>query len=455
MKKLPKVVIIGRTNVGKSTLFNRLIEKPKALTSKLAGTTRDLNIDQVYWQGINFELLDSGGIESIIPSKKLKKISPELNVEYALDIIRRTQVALKEADLILFLVDIQAGLLPQDKELSKALKKLNKEIIFVANKTDSMRHAPKIAEFYKLSLAEPILVSAINGLGTGDLLDEVVKKLKKIKKVRKAKKFSIKDTIKITLIGKPNVGKSSLLNALLGEDRVIVSPIPFTTREAIDTYLEYNKQAFTIIDTAGVRKQAKINKGLEKISARKSLTNAKKSDICLLVLDIAKPITIQDNKLSKILLDAKVNIVIVANKWDKIPDKDTKSQKEYEKYVYKHFPYLTWAPIIFVSALTGKAVHQVLDLALQVNKARTVEIPDNALGRFLKQAIKKHKPTKAKGTRNPRLIDLKQIKTNPPKFQLRISKNDTLNPSYIKYLKNTLREKFNLPGTPLEIIIKQ
>jgi GTP-binding protein len=455
MKKLPKVVIIGRTNVGKSTLFNRLLEKPKALTSKIAGTTRDLNTGKVYWRGINFELIDSGGVESIIPSKKLKKISPTLNVEYVLDIIKRTQAAIKEADVILFLVDIQAGLLPQDKELSRSLKKFKKEIIFVANKTDSMKHAPKIAEFYKLSLTEPILVSAINGMGTGDLLDVIVQKLKKIKKVRKAKKFIIEDTIKITIIGKPNVGKSSLLNALLGENRVIVSPIPFTTREAIDTYVEYKKQNFTIIDTAGVRKQARIEKGLEKVSVRKSLTNAKKSDICLLVIDIAKPITVQDNKLSKILLDAKVNIIIVANKWDKIPDKETKSQKEYEHYIYKHFPYLTWVPIIFVSALTSKNVHSVLDLALEVNRARQTKINDNTLNKFLKQAIKKHRPTKAKGTRNPRLIDLKQIKTNPPKFQLRISKNDTLSQVYLKYLKNSLRQKFNLPGTPLEISIKQ
>jgi len=455
MKNLPKVVIIGRANVGKSTLFNRLIEKPKALISKVAGTTRDLNIGQVYWQGINFELIDTGGVETILPSKKLKKLTPKPNEKYALEIIRRTHVALKEADLILFLVDIQAGLLPQDKELNNALKKINKQTVLAANKTDSLKHQSKIADFYKLGLGEPILVSALNGLGTGDLLDEIVKNLKKVKKVRKTKKFTIEDALKITIIGKPNVGKSSLLNALLGEDRVIVSPTPFTTREAIDTYLEYKKQNFIIIDTAGVRKQAKIGKGMEKTSVKKSLNNAKKSDICFLVIDLAKPITSQDKKLSKILLDAKVNIVIVANKWDLVTEEDTKIQKKYEQYIYSSFPYLTWVPIIFISALTGKNVHRVLDLALVVNQARQTKIPDTALSRFLKQAIKQHRPTKAKGIKAPRLIDLKQIKTNPPKFQLRISKNDSLSPAYVKYLENALRQKFNLAGTPLEIIIKQ
>jgi len=455
MKTLPKVVIIGRANVGKSTLFNRLIEKPKALISKIAGTTRDINIGQVYWQGINFELIDTGGVETILTSKKLKNLTPKPNEKYALEIIQRTHAALKEADLILFLVDIQAGLLPQDKELNMALKKLNKEIILVANKTDSLKYESKAAEFYKLGLAEPILISAINGLGTGDLLDAVVQKLKKIKKVRKTEKFTITDAIKITILGKPNVGKSSLLNAVLGEDRVIVSPTPFTTREAIDTYLEYKKQNFIIVDTAGVRKQAKIGKGMEKTSVKKSLNNAKKSDICFLVIDLVKPITSQDKKLSKILLDAKVNIVIIANKWDLIPDKNDKIQKKYEQYIYSRFPYLTWAPIIFISALTGKNVHRVLDLALEVNQSRQTKIPDTALSRFLKQAIKRHRPTKAKGIKAPRLIDLRQIKTNPPKFQLRISKNDSLSPAYIKYLENALRQKFNLMGTPLNIIIKQ
>lgn len=337
MKTLPKVIIIGRANVGKSTLFNRLIEKPKALTSKKAGTTRDINIGQVYWQGINFELIDTGGIETIIASKKLQKLSPDLNKDFALDIINQTQTILKQADLILFVVDIKTGLLPQDKELCKNLKKLNKEIILLANKTDSQKQQEKAAEFFTLGLGEPIFVSALNGSGTGDLLDVVVSKLKKIKKSKKAAKIEIEPGIKIAIIGKPNVGKSSLLNSIFGQERVIVSPKPFTTREAIDIQIIYKDQPFTLIDTAGIRKQAKINLELEKISVKKSLENVQKSDICLLVLDISQPISVQDNKLSKLLLEANISIIIVANKWDKIKDKETNTQKNSNNIFTKIF----------------------------------------------------------------------------------------------------------------------
>jgi GTP-binding protein len=455
MKNLPKVIIIGRANVGKSTLFNRLLEKPKALTSAIAGTTRDFLLGQVYWQGINFELMDTGGVETIIPSKKLKKLSPRYNIEYSLDIIKKTQAALTKADLILLLVDIQAGLLPQDRELAKAVKKFNKEIILVANKTDSRKFEEQGSEFYKLGLGQPIYVSAINGAGTGDLLDTIVAKLKKIKKIRKTKKFEIKKALKISIIGKPNVGKSSLLNALLGEERVIVSPIPFTTREAIDTYLEYQDQNIILVDTAGIRKQAHIGPGLEKMSVRKSIVNAKQSDLCFLVLDISQPITVQDNKLSQILIESKVGIIIIANKWDLLPDKDTKSADKFKKYIYRNFPYLTWAPIIFVSALSHQNVHKVLDLALQVSQARQTKISDNALSKFLKQAIKKHKPSQAKGNLHPYLSNLKQIKTDPPSFTLQIRRRDTLSQAYLKYLENALREKFNLIGTSLNISIKK
>jgi len=455
MKQLPKVLILGRANVGKSTLFNRLIEQPKALISKLAGTTRDINIGQVYWQGINFELIDTGGIETIVPTKKLKKLSPELNKDFALDIITQTQSALKEADLILFVIDIQAGLLPQDKELAQELKKRDKKIIFVANKTDSRRFENQIAEFYKLGFGQPVFVSALNGAGTGDLLDEVVKNLKKIKKVRKAQKVEIKNPIRMTIVGKPNVGKSSLLNSIIGEKRVIVSPKAFTTREAIDTQLEYKNNNIILVDTAGIRKQAKISqKGLEKLSVKRSIDNARNSDVCFLVIDISKPISVQDLKLSKLLIDSQISIIIIANKWDLIKDKETNSQKKFEEYIYKNFPHLNWAPIIFTSALTNKNTDKIMDLALQVYEARKINLNDNALSKFLKSAMKKNRPKAAKGTRQPYLQHLTQIKTNPPVFQLKIGFKDSLSSAYLKYLENSLREKFNIIGTPVKIIFK-
>ena len=455
MKKLSQVIIMGRANVGKSTLFNRLTEKSKALTSKIAGTTRDFLVSPVYWQGFNFELIDTGGIETIIPHKKLKELSAQPKIEYSLEIIKKTQAALKQADLILLLVDVQAGLMPQDKELVKALKKLNKKIILVGNKTDSLKWRTSGAEFFKLGLGEPIYVSAINGSNTGDLLDVVTTQLKKIKKIKKAKKFEVSKPIKISMLGKPNVGKSSLLNAILGEERVIVSPIPFTTREAIDINLEYQDKNLILIDTAGIRKQANVGPGLEKLSIKKSLSNAKQSDVCFLVLDISEPITIQDNKLSKILIDARVGIVIIANKWDLLPEKDTKSADKFKKYIYRNFPYLTWAPVIFISALTHQNVHKVLDLALNVYQARQTKISASALSKFLKQTIKRHKPSQEKGNLHPYLTNLKQTNIDPPSFTLQIRRRDTLNQSYIRFLENALRDKFNLLGTPLNISLKK
>lgn len=453
MKTLPKVVIIGRANVGKSSLLNRLIEQQKAIISPIAGTTRDTNIGQAYWRGINFDLIDTGGLETIIPSKKIKRLSPALNKDYGLDIVKKTQSALQQADLILFVVDVQTGLVPQDKEIAKGLRKTQKPILLVTNKLDSLRYKAKGTDFDKLGFKSMIGVSALNGLGTGDLLDEIVIKLKKSNQVRKSEKFEIPNPVKITLLGKPNVGKSSLLNSLLGEERVIVSPLPFTTREAVDTYLQYENKNLIIVDTAGIRKQAKIKPGLEEMATAKSLVNAKTADVCLLLIDISEPITIQDNKLTKILTDARVSIVIVANKWDLIEGKTDKSQEEFKKYIYHHFPYLTWAPIIFISAKTGKNTHRVLDLALEVYQARTKTIPQAELDIFLKQALKKHRPAKNEVHRFPKLHEIRQVRTDPPRFELQVGKFDKITFGYLKYLENSLREKFDLIATPLGIEI--
>ncbi|MCX6744064.1 MAG: ribosome biogenesis GTPase Der [Candidatus Parcubacteria bacterium] len=456
MNSLPKVIIFGRANTGKSTLFNRLIEQPKALTSKLAGTTRDLNIGQVYWQGINFDLIDTGGIDTILPKKKVKQLAPTANIDFANEIIRRTQMAIKKADLILFTVDVQTGPLPQDRELARTLKKLfpDKDIILVANKTDSLKYQPRSAEFYQLGLGEPFSVSALNGMATGDLLDEVVNKLKIIKKSKSGNKLEKIKSLKIAIIGKPNVGKSSLLNALIGEDRVIVSPIPFTTRESIDTDLAYKGQNFTIIDTAGIRRQANVSQGLEKISVRKSIDNAQSSNICLLVLDISQPLTVQDNKLSDLLMQSKTSIIIIANKWDLIEDKEVTTINKYTNYIYRYFAFLTWAPIVFVSAKSGQHVHKILDLALEINKQRNLKISDSALNKFLKRALKMHRPNQSKIYGRPYLYDLTQVKTNPPRFEIKMSKTNQINPTYIRYLENSLRAQFKLEGVPVSIDLK-
>jgi GTPase len=456
MKSLPKVIIFGRANTGKSTLFNRLIEQPKALTSKLAGTTRDINIGRVYWQGVNFELIDTGGINTILPKKQLQQLAPTANIDFANEIIKRTQAALKQADLILFAIDVQTGLLPQDRDLARAVKKLlpKKPLLLVANKTDSLKQQYRGAEFYKLGLGEPLPVSAQTGMGTGDLLDIIVTQLKKSKKGQSADKAEIAKDIKMTIIGKPNVGKSSLLNALLGEDRVIVSPIAFTTRESIDTHIIYKGKNITLIDTAGIRRQANVAPGLEKISVRQSLANAQSSDICLLVIDISEPITVQDNKLSDLLLQSKTSIIIIANKWDLVEDKEVTTINKYRNYIYRFFPYLTWAPIIFLSAKTKQNANDVFDLALEIFEKRHLKISDSALNKFLKRAIKTHRPSQSRLYGRPYLYGFTQVKTNPPRFEIKMSKTNEINPTYIRYLENALRAEFKLQGIPVKIDLK-
>ncbi|MDD5341339.1 MAG: ribosome biogenesis GTPase Der [Patescibacteria group bacterium] len=454
IKKLPKILILGRANVGKSTLFNRLIERPKAITSKIAGTTRDMNISPVYWQGYNFELIDTGGIETIVPSRRLKKLSPDLNVDFALDIIRKTQAALTEADLILFVVDLQEGLMPQDRELAQAVKKYKKPILLVANKADDVKMRERAADFYKLGLGDISFVSAKNGGGTGDLLDEIVNNLKKQKKVRKGKKYEFPKAIRVTIIGKPNVGKSSLLNSILGEERVIVSPIAFTTRESIDTDFIYKDQNYTLVDTAGIRKHAKEGGELEKASVGKAIANARNSDVCLLVIDISQPITVQDNRLTQLLLDEQVSIIMVANKWDLVEEKESKTADEYKRLINHFFPYLRWAPIVFTSAKTGKHVHDILDIAKEVYDGRHIKLNTNALGKFLKNAIKKQRPNSSRLFLHPYLTNFKQVRTNPPIFEVQVRKKDVLASSYLRYLENSLRAKFKIIGTPIKVNLK-
>lgn len=468
--KKPLVVIFGRTNVGKSTLFNCLVEKNQALISNIEGTTRDSNINTVEWNNMKFKLIDTGGILDI-PAllKKTKKINTDIDIK----VQDKAREYLKQADLILFLVDVRDGLLPQDKEMALALKKIilkTNKIILTANKADSPSLIKQTAEFNKLSLGEPIPISAITGSGTGDLLDVIIKELKKLKyktekklkKLEEKKQEKKEKIIQVNIIGKPNVGKSSLVNSILGEDRIIVSPIPHTTREPQDTEIKYKEKIINLIDTAGISKQG-MKKGkiggknkaklpLEKLSIEKSLNRLQRADVAILLIDISKRITHQDAKLIEEIVATKTSFVIVANKWDLIEDKDT---KHFTQEIYRKFPFCKWAPVLFVSALTGSKVDKVLDLVIKVAEARETEISANALSKFLNRIVKKHKPAKAKGTKHPHIFELRQDYSNPPCFTVRIGTKDTIHFSYLKFIENRLREKFGFLGTPLRMCIEK
>ncbi len=462
-KKIPLVIIFGRTNVGKSTLFNCLIENKQALVSPIEGTTRDSNTGIVSWRGTIFKIIDTGGImdlDFLSPKFKEKKIPkiPRNITEIDEKVQAQARKYLNQADLILFLVDVRDGLLPQDKQMVSLLKKFlpnTKNVILIVNKADNPYLRKEIGDFYKLSLGKPYPISATTGSGTGDILDLIIKKIK----APAQEILTKKDEIRVCIIGKPNVGKSSLLNSLLGQERVIVSPIPHTTREPQDTKINYKKKPMRLIDTAGISRRGyknlkhKTNKNLlESYGIAKSLSTLKKTSIALFIIDITKNITQQDAKIIEEFIKNKNSIIIIANKWDLIKDRDT---KKFTEYIHTRLPFATWAPILFVSALTGAKIKKILDLILEIDAARKQKINTSQLNRFLRSALRLHRPTRGRGARYPYIYEIKQTKINPPQFTVQIGARDNLHHSYIRFLKNRLRDKFKFIGTPIGIYVEK
>jgi GTP-binding protein len=443
--KLAQVAIVGRANVGKSMLFNRLVGKSKALVSSISGTTRDRNIDMVTWGKANFQLIDTGGLD--IDEKDITTIEQ--------GIIDQAQGAIKKAQVILFVIDSKTGILPDDRAIAKSLIKagLKAKILLVGNKADSLKWHQRAAEFYELGLGEPYMVSAANGSGTGDLLDVIIKKLP-----QKLLSYTAPEQppIRLAIVGKPNVGKSSLVNAILGEERVIVSDIAHTTRESHDTAFTYKDQLFLLIDTAGIRKQARITpRTLEKKSVVKSMESIENADVVLLITEAQKKIDAQEKKITSMILEASRSVIIVANKWDLIPDKDTATINKYIQYYRAQFPYLWWAPLIFVSALDKQRTHKILDMVMDIEASKRINVTQGQLDHLLQSAIKKQPPSRGRGLKNPFIYKIEQASTNPPRFNVIVDNPIILHFSYIRFIQNTLRETFKILGTPIQIEVKK
>jgi GTPase len=453
---LPLIVIFGRTNVGKSTLFNCLTEKRQALISDIAGTTRDSNLGQIFWRGHHLEVVDTGGIMNLkhLTSKKIGTNDIDDQVQ------KQAKQYLKQADLVIFLVDNKTGLLPHDREMALLIKKnVNaSKVLLTVNKVDAPKDRLKVSEFYKLSLGEPYPISAANGSGTGDLLDIIIKKLKikdeldEDEDEKETKMLAVKSAaenlVKICIIGKPNVGKSSLLNSILGYNRVIVSPEPHTTREPQHTKIIYRGRPILLIDTAGISKRGAKTKGLEKFGIAKSLNALSKSDVALMTLDISEDITHQDAKLIEEIVEAQKSFIFIANKWDKIEKRDT---KKYTDYLYGKLPFAQYAPVQFTSAKTGEKIKKILDLALQISDERKLQLSDSQLSHFLSRIVKIHRPAKGKGVRHPRIREFTQTQANPPKFEMKIGAKEDLHFSYLRFIENRLRETYGFLGTPLSV----
>ncbi len=436
-QNLPTVALVGRVNVGKSSLFNKIIEQNLALVSNIPGTTRTNNAAVATWRGKNFQLVDTGGLT----------FSDEVPLED--DIIKQTELALKEADLVLFVADIQTGIMPQERELAKRLRNKRKTIILVANKADAVDLFPRIhdTEWQRLGFGEPIPVSASNGTNVGDLLDAIYSALNKLP--RRPKKIKTIKPIKVAIMGRPNVGKSTLFNALIGEDRVIVNQMAHTTREPHDTLVEVDGTHILFIDTAGIRRKSRVSGELEKIGISKSIATVNKSDIVLLVLDATEPISDQDQQLAGLLREHTRSVIIVVNKWDKAEDNSDEFRNKVKKDIYNSFPHLNFAPIVFVSALSEYRVHQIFPLIKEAWAGRQVVIDEAALKDFLKRTVKKHLPTKDRGVRHPRVIALHQLGYNPPMFEMIIKSNTSLHISYVHFIERHLREEFGFFASPI------
>ena len=437
--KRPLVALVGRTNVGKSTLWNRLTETGRALVSPLEHTTRDRNYGTVLWKGLAFDVVDTGGMDTE-------------SDEIGRGIRKQAEHAIKEADLVLFLFDAKTGVMPQDQKLAKELKRLHKQIWLLANKTDNTQIVSQAnqPEAYQLNFGAPRTVSAATSFGIGDLLDEILLKLEQLG--HPAILEEKQRALRLAVVGRPNVGKSSLVNAILGEERVIVSPVPHTTREPQDTWFKYKDRDIVLVDTAGMRQISKTSKGLDEAAMERNRQAIANADIALLVFDATDDPTAQDRHLAGILEESSKGLILVANKWDLVQEKTTATATEYEELIRQSFRFLDWAPLVFVSAKTGQRTVQLLDQALAVQDERFRHIDYNAVNRILKACIKAKKPLASYGPKSPRIYDVAQTGDAPPTFLITVhGEKDNVHPNWIKFFQKRLRDKFGFLGTPIVV----
>ena len=432
----PIVAIVGRPNVGKSTFFNYVVGQRISIVEDEPGVTRDRIYAQANWCGKNFTLIDTGGIE------------PKSNDTIIVNMLEQVNIAISMADVIIFMTDIKNGILETDKDIALMLKKSRKPIILVCNKSDNFgKKTEDISEFYALGIGEPLEISSTNALGIGDVLEAVCKKLPE------SDEENDEEITKVAIIGKPNVGKSSLINRILGENRVIVSNIAGTTRDAIDTYHENEHGKYTLIDTAGIRRHSKIKENIEKYSIMRTLLAIERADVCLMMIDAKEGVTEQDTKIAGEAHDAGKGIIIVVNKWDEI-EKDNDTFNKFKKEIYTKLAYLTYAPIIFISAKTGQRVDKLFEMINNVAKMNALRVPTGTLNQVIDEAIAITQPPTDKG-RRLKILYVTQASTKPPTFIVFVNNKDLFHFSYERYLVNYIRKEFGLEGSPIRMIARE
>jgi GTP-binding protein len=450
---MPIVALVGRPNVGKSTLFNRIVGQRLAVVHDQPGTTRDRLVAPAEWNGIAFTVVDTGGIEILSDAVAAgRRPGPErvLAQDSApfIPLMRaQAEQAIYEADAIIFLTDAAGGLTAGDREVADILRRARCPVFLAANKADNPGLRQAALEFYGLGLGTVYPISALHGTGVADLLDDVVEVLPP------SEPEAEDESIKLAIVGRPNVGKSSLLNKLLGEERAIVSPVPGTTRDAIDTYLEWGGTPITLIDTAGIRRRGKIGRDVERYSVLRALKAIQRADVALLVIDGVEGVTAQDAHVASFILDEWASVVVLINKWDAV-EKDTHTVAEYTKWVRETLRFLDYVPVLFISALTGQRVHKVVPAALAVQEARFRRISTGDLNRLVQGALARHAPPSKRGKRL-KIYYVSQPGVDPPTFVFHVNDPDLVHFSYERYLENRLREAYEFPGTPLRLIFRQ
>jgi len=450
--RIPIVAIVGRPNVGKSTLFNRLAGKRLAIVDEVPGTTRDRLLAEAEWNGVQFHIIDTGGIDPSEGGKVPLSINSE---KYIKQIRDQALIAVQDADAVLLLTDAISGITSADEEVAELLRRNQKKldgkpfppILLAANKADNENLRAQTIDFYSLGIGEPYPISALHGTGTGDLLDALVSVLPPSVEVKED------DSVKIAIVGKPNVGKSTLLNRLAGEERAIVSPIPGTTRDAIDTKITFNGIPITLIDTAGIRRKGKIIPGVEKYSVIRSIQAIERCEVALLMIDATGAISAQDTHIAGYVLDAWKSTVVLVNKWDAV-EKDAYTMDTYAGEVRQALNFMDYVPLLFISAKNGQRINGVLPLALQVQKERVTQINTGQLNRILMKAQDLHAPTSKTG-RILRIYYSTQVRSNPPTFMLYVNNPKLAHFTYLRYLENQIRKQYPFIGTPIRLVLKK
>ena len=458
----PLVAIVGRPNVGKSTFFNRMIGERRAIVEDMPGTTRDRLYGDSDWNGRDFTLIDTGGLElgSEIP---VGQVGLNGQPGTIMNMVRsQAELAIEEADVIVFMVDARSGITAADDEVADLLRRTQKPVILAANKADNAARRMDAVEFYSLGLGEPIVLSSIQGVGTGDLLDRIVEELPP--EGEGTEEEGEEDVVRIAIVGRPNVGKSSLLNAILGSERSIVSEVPGTTRDAIDTEFEFDGRKIILVDTAGIRRRGRVGPGVEKYSVLRSTRAIERADVVFLIIDASEGLAAQDTHIAGEIQEQAKGVIVVVNKWDLAqeqhraeredrfpsPEEEIKTAEEYRKAIAEGLKFIPYAPIVFTSAKTGYHVKSLLETAVNIANMRFLRVSTSKLNEVVREAVNRHNPTSFKG-KMLKIYYATQTSVNPPTFVFFVNDTEAVHFAYERYLENRLREAFGFKGTAIRL----